>query len=83
MKRNNKYLIKNWRNAYKALSVILPTVGSFCLLLVSILEQASVTPLIKPEYVPYITTIVIPLLAWTGRIIPQHELKLGDKENNR
>lgn len=71
-------LINNWKQAHKALSVILPTVGSLVLLLVYMLEEAGKLSLIPTEYLPFVTTILVPLLAWIGRVIPQISLMLGD-----
>ena len=71
-------LINNWKQAHKALSVILPTVGSLVLLLVYMLEEAGKLSLIPTEYLPFVTTILVPVLAWIGRVIPQVTLMLGD-----
>ena len=71
-------LINNWKQAHKALSVILPTVGSLVLLAIYMLEEAGKLSLIPTEYLPFVTTILVPLLAWIGRVIPQISLMLGD-----
>ena len=71
-------LINNWKQAHKALSVILPTVGSLVLLMVYMLEEAGKLSLIPVEYLPFVTTILVPFLAWIGRVIPQISLMLGD-----
>ena len=71
-------LINNWQQAHKALSVILPTVGSLVLLMVYMLEEAGKLSLIPVEYLPFVTTILVPSLAWIGRVIPQVSLMLGD-----
>ena len=71
-------LINNWQQAHKALSVILPTVGSLVLLIVYMLEEAGKLSLIPTEYLPFVTTILVPVLAWIGRVIPQISLILGD-----
>lgn len=71
-------LINNWQQAHKALSVILPTLGSLVLLLVYMLEEAGKLSLIPTEYIPFVTTILVPVLAWIGRVIPQVTLMLGD-----
>ena len=71
-------LISNWQQAHKALSVILPTVGSLVLLMVYMLEEAGKLSLIPTEYLPFVTTILVPVLAWIGRVIPQVTLMLGD-----
>lgn len=71
-------LIDNWQQAHKALSVILPTLGSLVLLMVYMLEEAGKLSLIPTEYLPFVTTILVPVLAWIGRVIPQVTLMLGD-----
>lgn len=70
-------LITNWKQAHKALSVILPTVGSVVMLILYVLQKAGELDLIPIEYLPFITTAVIPFLAWLGRVIPQASLLLG------
>ena len=70
-------LIANWGQAHKALSVILPTVGSVVMLILYVLQKAGELNLIPIEYLPFITTAVIPFLAWLGRVIPQATLLLG------
>lgn len=70
-------LITNWEQAHKALSVILPTAGSVVMLILYILQKAGELDLIPIEYLPFITTAVIPFLAWLGRVIPQAHLLLG------
>lgn len=64
-------LINNWQNAHKALSVILPTIGSAIMLLIFCLQKAGELNLIPDDYVPFITTVLVPVLAWIGRVIPQ------------
>ena len=71
-------LINNWQQAHKALSVILPTLGSLVLLAIYMLEEAGKLSLIPTEYLPFVTTILVPVLAWIGRVIPQISLILGD-----
>ena len=70
-------LINNWQQAHKALSVVLPTVGSLVLLAIYMLEEAGKLSLIPTEYLPFVTTILVPVLAWIGRVIPQVTLMLG------
>lgn len=74
----NKLFINNYKKAYKALSVILPSIGSFILLIVSILQNQDVLNLIPEQYLPIVTSIIVPLLAFLGRIIVQKNLKLGE-----
>ena len=70
-------LINNWQRAHKALSVVLPTLGSLVLLAMYLLEEAGKLSLIPTEYLPFVTTILVPVLAWIGRVIPQISLMLG------
>lgn len=70
-------LIDNWQDAHKALSVILPTLGSVITLLIFILQKAGELNLIPNEYIPLVTATIVPFLAWVGRIIPQATLLLG------
>lgn len=74
-------LIDNWQNAHKALSVILPTLGSVITLLIFCLQKAGELNLIPTEYIPLVTTVAVPVLAWIGRVIPQISLKLGSVES--
>ena len=78
-------LINNWQNAHKALSVILPTLGSIIMLLIFCLQKAGELNLIPDDYVPFVTTVAVPVLAWIGRVIPQVTLMLGklnDEQKN-
>ena len=70
-------LVKNWQEAHKALYVILPTLGSVVMLLLYTVQKAGELELIPNEYLPVVTTVVIPFLAWLGRVIPQVNLALG------
>lgn len=73
-------LINNWQQAHKALSVILPTLTSVIMLLIYCIQQASDLNLIPDEYIPFITTVLVPVMSWFGRVIPQVTLMLGKTE---
>jgi len=78
-------LIPNWKKAYKSLAVLLPTIGSFILLIVHILQTAGELSLIPQTYMPHVTAFVIPTLSWVGRIISQGDLFkifIEDKEDD-
>ena len=73
-------LIPNWQQAYKSLAVILPTIGNLVLLLVFLIEKSQELNLIPAEYLPFITAVITPVLAFLGRVIPQVNLYLGVKK---
>lgn len=73
-------LISNWQQAYKSLAVILPTIGNLILLLLFLIEKSQELNLIPADYLPFITAIITPMLAFLGRVIPQVSLYLGVKE---
>lgn len=71
-------LITNWRNAHKAWSVVLPTVASFIWLAITLIQNAKQAQLIDPAYAPYVEALIIPILAWVGRVIAQPQVQLND-----
>ena len=73
-------LIPNWQQAHKSLAVILPTIGNLVLLLVFLIEKSQELNLIPVDYLPFITAVVTPMLAFLGRVIPQVNLYLGVKK---
>jgi len=75
-------LINNWQNAHKALSVVLPTLGSIIMLALYMLQKMGELNLIPDDYVPFVTTVLVPVLAWIGRVIPQVSLMLGVKKDD-
>ena len=70
-------LIPNWQQAHKSLAVILPTIGNLVLLLIFLIEKSQELNLIPIEYLPFITAVITPVLAFLGRVIPQVSLVLG------
>ena len=73
-------LISNWQQAYKSLAVILPTLGNLAILLLLLIEKSQELNLIPVEYLPFITAVITPALAFLGRVIPQVNLYLGVKK---
>ncbi|MGQ0880324.1 DUF7940 domain-containing protein [Acinetobacter baumannii] len=73
-------LINNWQQAHKALSVILPTITSVIMLLIYCIQQATDLSLIPDEYIPFVTTVLVPVMSWIGRVIPQVSLMFGKIE---
>lgn len=65
-------LVKNWHKAYASLAVILPTLGNIAVLL----EVATGAGLIPPQYVPLVSVVITPTLAYLGRIIQQPSLNM-------
>lgn len=57
-------LVSNWKEAYKSLAVILPTLAVFVL---SLLDAAMQTNLVPVEYLP----IVVAVSGFIGRIVKQ------------
>lgn len=60
-------LVSNWKEAYKSLAVILPTLAVFAL---SLLDAAMQTNLVPVEYLP----IVVAVSGFIGRIIKQPKI---------
>ena len=55
------------------------------MLLIFCLQKAGELNLIPDDYVPFVTTVAVPVLAWIGRVIPQVTLMLGklnDEQKN-
>ena len=73
-------LIPNWQQAYKSLAVILPTIGNLVLLLLFLIEKSQELNLIPVDYLPFITAVITPVLAFLGRIIPQVTFILGQSK---
>ena len=53
-------IVKNWRNAHASLAVILPTLGNIAVLL----EVVTGAGLIPAQYVPLVTVVITPALAY-------------------
>lgn len=63
-------LTDNWKNSYKAYSVLFPLIGSICILLVEILQKALDLNMLPPEH-RNLALILLPILSFIGKIIPQ------------
>ncbi len=61
-------------NPWQYLSVKLPILGAFLMLIVLLLQWALDFNFIPKDYAPIIATTVIPALAWLGRKIAQPSL---------
>lgn len=53
------------------------------MLLIFCLQKAGELNLIPDDYVPFVTTVAVPVLAWIGRVIPQVTLLLGKAPDNQ
>lgn len=73
-------LISNWQQAYKSLAVILPTLGNLAILLLLLIEKSQEMGLIPVSWLPVVSAVITPVLAFLGRVIPQVSLYLGDKK---
>ena len=73
-------LISNWQQAYKSLAVTLPTLGNLAVLLLLLIEKSQELGLIPVSWLPVVSAVITPTLAFLGRVIPQVSLHLGDKK---